>query len=1004
MKVGSDGMSRLLALALPAAMALSIAACSDSTVQVPCETNDDCGADEVCSDALVCEPSDTPDAGDVGGDTGDTDEPIEEVCGDGIVSGEELCDSDIPFGEPGGCPIAADCEALSEGCEKFALRGTFCQRRCELVETITEPSEEGDFCCPDGANAANDPDCSSVCGNGVFEPGEDCDDGELNGQPGQCNNSCTGFVPVGCGNGFLEEDEECDDGEANSDTAPNACRTDCSLPTCGDGVTDDGEVCDDGAQNGEPNQCASDCQGTTPSVCGNGVIEADEICDDGELNGEPNQCASDCSGLTAANCGNGVVEEGEVCDDGAANGTPNSCNGSCSGVTPSVCGNGVVEAGEDCDDSGESATCNADCSFATCGDGVLNASAGEVCDDGDDNSDTAPDACRTDCTEATCGDGVVDSDEVCDTAGNSATCNANCTAPVCGDGILNTAAGEACDDGDDNSDTAADACRTDCSLPTCGDGVVDSGEACDDGGLNGQPLQCNSTCTGITQGVCGNGVVEGDEQCDDGAANSNTTPDACRTNCRLPFCGDGVADTGEACDDGAANSNTTPNACRTNCSEPVCGDGVVDTSFGETCDDGPLNGEPNQCASDCQGTTPAVCGNGVVESGETCDDGAQNGQPNQCNSTCNGTTPAVCGNGVTEAGEDCDTSGESATCNDDCTFASCGDGILNTSAGEACDDGAANSDTAPNACRTDCSLPICGDGVVDSGEECDDGVNDGSACNADCTTPVAGPTAFRVTRADILDPNIWISVPIFGCRNFRSSGLLGQLPSGINGLLNESIQDPDENGEYGLSIAAVFRPLDQAPTATGDAELHFPTCTEDSPVDICVADPDSQVVFATFENRANGVCLNRLPGSGAPTPEGWFDNAENTIGAASLPTGTASSPCFVTPEVSLTLDVAGIDIPLTGARLAANYQGDPATGLVTGLLRGFVSLEAANAVLLPDDLPLVGGQVLSRFLHNGPSSCRSSPARDVGPAIGGGTTTGWWFYLSFTAELVDWVE
>src|SRR6185436_16742974 len=33
------------------------------------------------------------------------------------------------------------------------------------------------------------------------------------------------------------------------------------------------------------------------------------------------------------------------------------------------------------------------------------------------------------------------------------------------------------------------------------------------------------------------------EECDDGAANSDTTADACRTNCTLPRCGDGVPDT-----------------------------------------------------------------------------------------------------------------------------------------------------------------------------------------------------------------------------------------------------------------------------------------------------------------------------------------------------------------------------------------------------------------------------------------------------------------------------
>lgn len=46
----------------------------------------------------------------------------------------------------------------------------------------------------------------------------------------------------------------------------------------------------------------------------------------------------------------------------------------------STCGNGTIDPGEDCDDGGESATCNADCTVASCGDGVVNATAGEACD------------------------------------------------------------------------------------------------------------------------------------------------------------------------------------------------------------------------------------------------------------------------------------------------------------------------------------------------------------------------------------------------------------------------------------------------------------------------------------------------------------------------------------------------------------------------------------------------------------------------------------------------
>ena len=54
-------------------------------------------------------------------------------------------------------------------------------------------------------------------------------------------------------------------------------------------------------------------------------------------------------------------------------------------------------------------------------------------------------------------------------------------------------------------------------------------------------------------GVCGDGVVDPEEQCDQGSANSDTAPDACRTDCREAYCGDAVVDTAETCDDGNAS-------------------------------------------------------------------------------------------------------------------------------------------------------------------------------------------------------------------------------------------------------------------------------------------------------------------------------------------------------------------------------------------------------------------------------------------------------------------
>jgi cysteine-rich repeat protein len=115
----------------------------------------------------------------------------------------------------------------------------------------------------------------------------------------------------------------------------------------------------------------------------------------------------------------------------------------------------------------------------------------------------------------------------------------------------------------------------------------------------------------------------------------------------------------------------------------VCGNGTAEPP--EVCDDG------NTTSGDgCSGVSclPEVCGDTIVNPdpapgpAETCDDGNT-----AANDGCSATCQLECGNGTLEGAEVCDTSGESATCDDDCTAPLCGDDNENAAAGEGCDDG-----------------------------------------------------------------------------------------------------------------------------------------------------------------------------------------------------------------------------------------------------------------------------------------------------------------------------
>ncbi len=554
-----------------------------------------------------------------------------------------------------------------------------------------------------GAGGAGEPPLTYVCGNKELEPGEFCDDGNTADNDG-CSADCKDVdldydcSTVGepcvkvviCGNGVLEGEEACDDGNTADD---DGCSADC-------GEVEEGWVCI------RPNK---ECVRT--SVCGNGVRERGEACDDGDkLPGdgcdelcqiEPNYyCPIPGQDCVAQVCGDGVRVVGESCDDGnIASG--DGCAADCKSV----------ESGWHCNSMG----CKPEC-----GDGLRKGT--EACDDGNAiGGDGCSSACKVEpffscgnqspsvCAPATsCGNSKLEpifaltqgvykvvGHEICDPPSAATGCEAGCTsvtvvteAPVCGNNV--TEGTETCDPSDG---VACVSCQVQPGYtcpqagvcfanPRCGDGTVNTGEACDDGGL-GNGDGCSSTCTvesGYTcvglgpsvcvKPVCGNGTVETGEACDDGNAVTTDGCNACAITSGwacpspgapcIPKCGDGIKVTGEACDDGNKVSGDGCNSgckvepgfkCPTvnqKCVASVCGDNTKDE--GEGCDDGNLIAGDG-CGPTCQpeptvtvGPNPTVnvfCGDGLKTGAEACDDGnVTNGDG--CESDCKITSGWKC--------------------------------------------------------------------------------------------------------------------------------------------------------------------------------------------------------------------------------------------------------------------------------------------------------------------------------------------------------------------------
>jgi cysteine-rich repeat protein len=198
-----------------------------------------------------------------------------------------------------------------------------------LVEDCTNHIDDD----VDGLVDKQDPDCA-VCGDGVLDPGEECDDGNVAAGDG-CSPTCrvehpavttTTTLALPPGDGCLTDSgaaRNCDDG--------NPCTADSCDTRAGcvhDPAPLEGQSCDDGNACTEQDRCtAGTCTGSQIS------------CDDGDA------CSADACDPSAGCTHSTVAADGAACDDGDPCTESDACGGGiCAGDR--VCGPNIPPGSE----------------------------------------------------------------------------------------------------------------------------------------------------------------------------------------------------------------------------------------------------------------------------------------------------------------------------------------------------------------------------------------------------------------------------------------------------------------------------------------------------------------------------------------------------------------------------------------------------------------------------------------------------------------------------------
>jgi hypothetical protein len=550
----------------------------------------------------------------------------------------------------------------------------------------------------------------AVCGDGIFEDNEQCDDG--NTVPGDCcdaecraedngapctddGNTCTFDVCDGEGscNHFPDQKAQCDDG--NACTLFDFCNSDGFCAS--EGSLEDGSICED----------ASLCGGS--GVCTQGFCAGDPAsCD-----GFGDLCHSATCDVESGNCVTSTLEDGTPCDDGGICTDPGECKdgecilpprdcsefagpclvANCSPELRGGCYSSPKKDGTACDDT------NGCTEPGVCIEGDCNTTPKDCSSYADQCNDAACDPK----SEQGCFSAPKEDTTPCDD-GNGCTVSDVCTAGFCGGAPRDCSDfTDACHVGICNGDTGS--CQSD---------LVENGTACND--QNGCTV--GESCT---NGECGGGTPK-----DCSFATTDCAVGLC--NARTGQCvGDPVPNT-TPCDDG------DPCTVGDHCNNGVCAAGTPKdcSSADGTCSVGVCDPESGQCVAEPAGNQTSCNDGDPCTTGDQCTNGVCGGAAKDCSNLTD-----ACHTGTCATNGDCVATNKTngTTCNDGnlcttgdlCTAGVCAGATKDCSSlTNTCNTGQCSANTGQCLAVPKTNGTSCSDGdLCTTGDQCAGGVCDG---------------------------------------------------------------------------------------------------------------------------------------------------------------------------------------------------------------------------------------------------------------------------------------